>query len=141
MLLSTCYLADVQIDRQDLVLELNISYRDVRILDPLVSDMGCCRGRRCLSLTSYCATPTSRCCAQVAEPYPTALLIRERALIVNMESVRMIICKDQCFVSICSHVSETQMLWHEMPATCGCERCACSCWRKAPPRKLLSCRC
>jgi hypothetical protein len=27
----------VQIDRQDLVLELNISYRDVRILDPLVS--------------------------------------------------------------------------------------------------------
>lgn len=37
--------------------------------------------------------------AQVAEPYPTALLIRERALVVNFEAVRMIICRDQCFVS------------------------------------------
>ena len=59
-----------QIDRQDLVHELNISYRDVRILDPLV-----------------------------ATPYPTALLIRERALVVNLEAVRMIICPDQCYVS------------------------------------------
>jgi len=57
------------IDRQDLVLMLNISYRDVRILDPLV-----------------------------ATPYPTAMLIREKALVINMEAVRMIICTDQCFV-------------------------------------------
>lgn len=57
------------IDRQDLVHQLNISYRDVRILDPLV-----------------------------ATPYPTALLIREKALIVNMEAVRMIICPHQCYV-------------------------------------------
>lgn len=61
--------AMVQIDRQDLVHELDISYRDVRILDPLVST-----------------------------PYPTALLIREKALVVNMEAVRMIICADQCYV-------------------------------------------
>ena len=91
----------MQIDRQDLVLELNISYRDVRILDPLVSGhVVLDEAARCLSLPSHTATTTSCCCVQVAEPYPTALLIRERALIVNMESVRMIICKDQCFVSI-----------------------------------------
>lgn len=39
------------------------------------------------------------CETQVATPYPTALLIREKALVVNIEAVRMIICKDQCFVS------------------------------------------
>ena len=69
-------------------------------------------------------TTTSCCCAQVAEPYPTALLIRERALIVNMESVRMIICKDQCFVSIYSTCLQIHMLWHEPPVTWSCQRCA-----------------
>lgn len=63
----------LQIDRQDLVHELDISYRDVRILDPLVSS-----------------------------PYPTALLIREKALVVNMEAFRMIICADQCYVRLSS---------------------------------------
>lgn len=32
---------------------------------------------------------------QVATTYPTAVLIREKALVVHLESIRMIICKDQ----------------------------------------------
>lgn len=31
---------------------------------------------------------------QIASSYPTAILIRERALVINMESVRMIVCQD-----------------------------------------------
>ena len=32
---------------------------------------------------------------KVATAYPTAVLIREKALVVHLESIRMIICKDQ----------------------------------------------
>ena len=60
----------VQMERQELVRDLNISYRDVRILDPLIS-----------------------------APYPTALLIREKALVCNFEAVRMIITANECYVS------------------------------------------
>ncbi len=28
-------------------------------------------------------------------PYPTAIFIREKALVVNLETIKMIICKDQ----------------------------------------------
>jgi hypothetical protein len=33
--------------------------------------------------------------AQVNTPYPTAILVREKAMVINLESIRMIICKDQ----------------------------------------------
>lgn len=32
---------------------------------------------------------------QVPTPYPTALFIREKALVVNLESIRMIVSADQ----------------------------------------------
>ena len=32
---------------------------------------------------------------QVPTPYPTALFIRDKALVVNLESIRMIISADQ----------------------------------------------
>ena len=35
---------------------------------------------------------------QVATAYPTAILIREKALVVHLESVRMIVCKDQILI-------------------------------------------
>ncbi|KAL3135886.1 hypothetical protein ABBQ32_007442 [Trebouxia sp. C0010 RCD-2024] len=57
------------VDKHAVVAELGIHYRDLRILDPLV--------------------PT---------PYPTALFIREKALVVNLESIRMIVSADQVFV-------------------------------------------
>ncbi|KAA6421154.1 MAG: Magnesium transporter [Trebouxia sp. A1-2] len=57
------------VDKHAVVAELGIHYRDLRILDPLV--------------------PT---------PYPTALFIRDKALVVNLESIRMIISADQVFV-------------------------------------------
>ena len=33
--------------------------------------------------------------AKVNTPYPTAILVREKAMVINLESIRMIICKDQ----------------------------------------------
>ena len=35
---------------------------------------------------------------QAPIPYPTAIFIREKAIIVNVESIRMIICADQILV-------------------------------------------
>lgn len=35
---------------------------------------------------------------QAATAHPTAILIREKALIINLEAVRMIVCKDQLFI-------------------------------------------
>ena len=37
--------------------------------------------------------------AQVNTPYPTAILVREKAMVINLESIRMIICKDQVLFS------------------------------------------
>lgn len=31
-------------------------------------------------------------------PFPAALFIRERAIVVNLETVRMIVCSNQCYV-------------------------------------------
>ena len=35
---------------------------------------------------------------QVSQVQPTSLFIREKALVVNVESIRMLVCKDQVFV-------------------------------------------
>lgn len=35
---------------------------------------------------------------QVPSPHPASIYIREQALVVNLESIRMIICKDQVFL-------------------------------------------
>ena len=64
-------------EKYQLVAHLNIPYRDLRILDPLAPI-----------------------------PYPTTIFIREKALVVNLESIRMIICQDQaspqrCCLSTC----------------------------------------
>ncbi len=34
----------------------------------------------------------------MATPYPCALLIRPETLLVNLEAVRMIVCRDHCYV-------------------------------------------
>ena len=57
--------------QHEIVSELGVHYRELRIVDPLL--------------------PT---------PYPASLFIREKALVVNLESLRMIITKDQV-CSIC----------------------------------------
>jgi hypothetical protein len=56
----------LQPDKHGIVEELDIPYRDLRMVDPLVPI-----------------------------PYPAAIFIRDRALVVNLENIRMIICKDQ----------------------------------------------
>lgn len=67
---------------------------------------------------------------QVPIPFPAAVLIRPKALVVNLETVRMLICSNQCYVLsgeiydvegsaggaclwLCRHVSSTAC----MPAT------------------------
>lgn len=59
-------------EKYQLVAHLNIPYRDLRILDPLAPI-----------------------------PYPTTIFIREKALVVNLESIRMIICQDQASLQCC----------------------------------------
>ena len=38
---------------------------------------------------------------QVPMPYPSAIFIREHAIIVNLESIKMLICKDQVRTLCC----------------------------------------
>ena len=44
------------------------------------------------------ATTTTPLTLQAPIPYPTAIFIREKALVVNVEGIRMIICADQILV-------------------------------------------
>lgn len=59
----------LQVDKHLLVYQLGIRYRDLLTLDPTLP-----------------------------LPFPAALFIRERAIVVNLETVRMIICSNQCYV-------------------------------------------
>ncbi len=45
--------------------------------------------------SSYACQRPHKLVAQVNTPYPTAILVREKAMVINLESIRMIICKDQ----------------------------------------------
>ncbi|GLC56243.1 hypothetical protein PLESTB_001083700 [Pleodorina starrii] len=64
----------VKVDRHQLVADMGIAYRDLRAIDP--------------------ALPI---------PTPTAILIRERALVVNLETVRLIVGADQVYVLSMQH--------------------------------------
>ncbi|KAI3438509.1 hypothetical protein D9Q98_000937 [Chlorella vulgaris] len=59
----------IEVDKHKLVSDLGIRYRDLMLVDPTV--------------------PT---------PAPSTLLIRDRAMVANLESVRMIICSNQVFL-------------------------------------------
>ena len=50
---------------------------------------------------------------QVPTPYPTALFIREKALVVNLESIRMIISADQVSLQFSYHCccDHSRMFW------------------------------
>jgi hypothetical protein len=62
----------------------DIPHRDVRFIDPTV--------RPALPRTPISsAHPSAHPAAQVPTAYPTAILIREKALVVNLESIRMVI--------------------------------------------------
>ncbi|PSC73830.1 U4 U6 small nuclear ribonucleo Prp31-like [Micractinium conductrix] len=57
------------VDKHRIVADLGVRYRDLLALDPTVPI-----------------------------PFPASILIREQALVVNLEVVRMIICSNQCYV-------------------------------------------
>jgi hypothetical protein len=56
----------MQANKKKIVDDLGVHYRDLRYLEPLV--------------------PT---------PYPAAIFIRDKALVVNLESLRMLVTKDK----------------------------------------------
>lgn len=70
----------VEVDKHRIVTALGIRYRDLLALDP-----------------------------SVPIPFPAAILIREKALVVNLETVRMIICSNQCYVLSVPKVGDPQV--------------------------------
>ena len=66
---STGKLTLVEFFKHAIVRDINVRYRDAFMLDPMIPI-----------------------------PFPASLLIREKALIVNFEAVRIIICPNQCYV-------------------------------------------
>jgi hypothetical protein len=58
-----------EICKHEMVRDLGIRYRDALMLDPLVP-----------------------------VPFPASLLVRQQAIIVNLEAIRMIICANQCYI-------------------------------------------
>lgn len=76
----------VQVDKAALVQRLWIPFRDLRQLDP--------------------TAPI---------PYPSSIFIRERALVVNIESVRMIISKDEVYVSSIPVPGSSEAWQHPSP--------------------------
>lgn len=80
-----------QVDKHVLVYELGVRYRDLLTLDP-----------------------------SLPLPFPAAILIRERALVVNLESVRMIICANQCYILSVPSVSRNALVSHLCAGTVIC---------------------
>lgn len=56
----------MQKEKQDLLREWDVNGRDVRIIDPLVP-----------------------------VPYPIDIMVREKAILLNLEAIRMVIQKDK----------------------------------------------
>eukprot|EP00884_Botryococcus_braunii_P017222 jgi/Botrbrau1/4183/Bobra.0192s0043.1 len=69
-------------DKHGIVEELDIPYRDLRMVDPLVPI-----------------------------PYPAAIFIRDRALVINLENIRMIICNDQAFFLAVPAEGQDSRVW------------------------------
>lgn len=55
-------------------------------------------------------------------PFPAALFIREKAIIVNLEAVRMIICANQCYVLSVPKVGEGSGVFSYSDLCKPCER-------------------
>lgn len=99
----------VAADKHTLVCTLGIPLRDLRILDPLVCfsvEVHWTYGKAsilCMSPDSSIFARIMTLCSltfitQVASSYPTCIFVREKALLVSLERLRMIISKDQCII-------------------------------------------
>ena len=85
-----CCCTCAQVNKHKLVEDLGVPYRDLRMLDPLVTPYSCL-----MSHAAPLGSSTDRSWTQVPMPYPSAIFIREHAIIVNLESIKMLICTDQ----------------------------------------------
>lgn len=104
----------LQVDKHLLVYQLGIRYRDLLTLDPTLP-----------------------------LPFPAALFIRERAIVVNLETVRMIICSNQCYVLSVPNVRFAGRGRREREAGPGlCIPCCCRSLSQTsqPPPPPLRCR-
>ena len=55
----------------------------------------CCLTARWRCAATRSPTPKPTCCAQVPTPTPSTVFIRDKAILVNLESLRMIVCSDK----------------------------------------------
>lgn len=113
--MSTC-----QGDKHLLSKELAIPYRDLRLLDPEVQ-LTCMLAQpfhlaihtltttlgenRSPSAKHKCniGADTAACCnsyplLQIPEAHPSAILVREKALVIHLESIRMVITQDAVYI-------------------------------------------
>jgi hypothetical protein len=115
-----------QVDKHRLVSELGINYRDVRILDPMVRRRPAraparppaapLEARRCAPERAHTnpVVEAGARAAQVPTPSPSTIFIRDKAILVNLESLRMIICHDKArptFFSSCKLAARRCMPW------------------------------
>lgn len=85
-----------------MVSELGIPYRDLRVLDSSVRLPSPCSlflpMSGILQFRKSKRTLKAFLDDQVPLTSPTSIFIREKALVVNVESIKMLVCKDQVFV-------------------------------------------
>lgn len=83
----------VQGDKNLMSKELAIPHRDLRLLDPEV-----CGASTGFWMNILRAMSGSACYKQVPMAYPSAILVREKAMLIHLESIRMVISKDAVYV-------------------------------------------
>lgn len=113
-------LAYVNVDKHTLVLRLNIPYRDLRSLESTVRRSLPAQHFSCSRLGA-CTDPAAP--VQVANAYQAGILVREKAFVVNLEAVKMIVTQDQARVAL----SDSEPV--RAPGICGKLE-----YRQAPPK-------
>ena len=90
-LLAFCLtqLTELQVNKHDIIRELSLASRDLITVDQEVLNDTYAASQ---SWQVHCSYPVSE---QVPIAYPSGLLVRERALIVNLDSIRLIAGRDQ----------------------------------------------
>lgn len=98
----------LDVDKHRLVQDLNIRYRDLLTLDP-----------------------------SVPIPYPASFFIREKAMVVNLEAVRLIICANQCYLLSVPKASCTRLATAPDPSNPFVQQLCCVLRVAAESRKEM----
>jgi len=96
----------LQGDKHLMSKELAIPYRDLRLLDPEVT-CRICQGHSEFACLQYPYADDAL--LQVPEGHPSAIFIREKALVIHLESTRMVIAKDAVYILTVPSAMDRQM--------------------------------